>query len=31
LVAFFTIRPTQNVISNAEETAGEMVALAMVE
>jgi hypothetical protein len=31
LVAFFAIRPTQNVASNAEETAEEMVALAMIE
>ena len=31
LVAFFAIRPRQNIVSSAEETAGEMVALAMVE
>jgi hypothetical protein len=31
LVAYFAIRPTRNVASNAEETAAEMVALAMIE
>jgi hypothetical protein len=31
LVAYFAIRPTQNVASNAEETAGEMASLAMVD
>jgi hypothetical protein len=31
LVAYVAIRPTHNVASNAEETAEEMVALAMVE
>jgi EmrB/QacA subfamily drug resistance transporter len=31
LVAYFAIRPTQPMVSNAEETAEEMIALAMVE
>jgi len=31
LVAYFAIRPTRNIASSPEETAEEMVALAMVE